>query len=79
MDVAKAIILKGEVQLTAQQRKEMLESKRKRVVAEIHSKCHQSSDQRTASTVQSIETAMEEAKVHIDPFKSVESQIKPTS
>src|SRR5512138_432170 len=35
IEVAKHIILKGEVQLTTQQRKEMQESKRKRIVAEI--------------------------------------------
>jgi rRNA metabolism SBDS family protein len=35
VEVAKQIILKGEIQLTAQQRKEMLENKRKRIVSEI--------------------------------------------
>lgn len=75
-DVAKQIILKGEVQLTTQQRKEMQESKRKRIIAEIA---------RNAINPQTggphpparIELAMEEARVHIDPFKSVESQIEP--
>jgi len=77
IDVAKHIILKGEVQLTTQQRKEMQESKRKRIVAEIA---------RNAINPQTggphpparIEAAMEEARVHVDPFKSVESQIEPT-
>jgi ribosome maturation protein SDO1 len=76
VEVAKHIILKGEVQLTTQQRKEMQESKRKRIVAEIA---------RNAINPQTggphpparIEAAMEEARVHIDPFKSVESQIEP--
>lgn len=73
--VARQIILKGEVQLTTQQRKEMQESKRKRVVAIIA---------RNAINPQSgaphppnrIEAAMEEARVHIDPFKSAESQVE---
>jgi ribosome maturation protein SDO1 len=77
IEVAKQIILKGEVQLTTQQRKEMQESKRKRIVAEIA---------RNAINPQTgaphpparIEAAMEEARVHVDPFKSVESQIEPT-
>lgn len=75
-EVAKHIILKGEVQLTTQQRKEMLESKRKRIIMEIA---------RNAINPQTgaphpparIEAAMEEARVHVDPFKSVESQIEP--
>ena len=74
--VAKHIILKGEVQLTTQQRKEMQESKRKRIIAEIA---------RNAINPQTgaphpparIEMAMEEARVHVDPFKSVEAQIEP--
>lgn len=73
--IARYIILKGEVQLTTQQRKEMQESKRRRVVAIIA---------RNAINPQTgaphpparIESAMEEARVHIDPFKSAESQVE---
>jgi ribosome maturation protein SDO1 len=73
--IARHIILKGEVQLTTQQRKEMQESKRRRVVAIIA---------RNAINPQTgaphpparIESAMEEARVHIDPFKSAESQVE---
>ena len=73
--IARHIILKGEVQLTTQQRKEMQESKRRRVVAIIA---------RNAINPQTgaphpparIEAAMEEARVHIDPFKSAESQVE---
>ncbi|MCJ7562095.1 MAG: ribosome assembly factor SBDS [Thermoplasmata archaeon] len=74
MEVAKIIILKGEVQLTTEQRKVMQENKRKRVVEYIA---------RNAMNPQTggphpptrIETAMEEARIHIDPFKSVEAQV----
>ncbi len=74
MEVAKIIILKGEVQLTTEQRKVMQENKRKRIVEYIA---------RNAMNPQTggphpptrIETAMEEARVHIDPFKSVEAQV----
>jgi ribosome maturation protein SDO1 len=73
-EVAKVIILKGEVQLTTEQRKIMQENKRKRVVEYIA---------RNAMNPQTggphpparIETAMEEARCHIDPFKSVEAQV----
>jgi len=74
MQVAKVIVLKGEVQLTTEQRHVMQENKRKRIVEYIA---------RNAMNPQTggphpparIETAMEEAKVHIDPFKSVEAQV----
>ena len=74
MQVAKIIVLKGEVQLTTEQRHVMQENKRKRIVEYIA---------RNAMNPQTggphpparIETAMEEAKVHIDPFKSVEAQV----
>lgn len=73
-EVAKVIILKGEVQLTTEQRKVMQENKRKRIVEYIA---------RNAMNPQTgaphpptrIETAMEEARCHIDPFKSVEAQV----
>lgn len=72
--VAKQIVLKGEIQLTTDQRRIMLENKRKRIVEYIA---------RNAMNPQTgaphpparIETAMEEAKVHIDPFKPVEAQV----
>jgi ribosome maturation protein SDO1 len=71
------ILKKGEVQLTTDQRRELTEAMRKKVVAEIV---------RNAINPQTkgphppgrIETAMEEARVRIDPFKSVESQVKET-
>ncbi|MFA5313997.1 MAG: ribosome assembly factor SBDS [Methanomassiliicoccales archaeon] len=75
VEVAKQIILKGEVQLTAQQRKEMLEAKRKRIISEI---ARNAINPQTGGphTAQRIEMAMDEAKVHIDPFKPVDVQIK---
>lgn len=75
LQVARQIILKGEVQLTTQQRKEMQESKRKRIVAEI---ARNAINPQTSAPhpPARIEAAMEEARVHIDPFKSAESQIE---
>lgn len=75
IEVAKHIILKGEVQLTTQQRRDMQESKRKRIVSEI---ARNAINPQTGAPhpPQRIEMAMDEARVHIDPFKSVEAQVK---
>ncbi len=75
LEVAKQIILKGEVQLTTQQRREMQESKRKRIVAEI---ARNAINPQTGAPhpPQRIEMAMEEARVHVDPFKPVDVQVE---
>ena len=75
VEIAKTIILKGEVQLTAQQRKEMLESKRLRIIAII---ARNAINPQTGGphTPARIEMAMEEAKVHIDAFKPVDLQVQ---
>ncbi|MCX6651134.1 MAG: ribosome assembly factor SBDS [Methanomassiliicoccales archaeon] len=75
VEIAKVIILKGEVQLTAQQRKEMLESKRLQIIATI---ARNAINPQTGGphTPARIEMAMEEAKVHIDAFKPVDLQVQ---
>jgi ribosome maturation protein SDO1 len=73
-EVAKIIILKGEVQLTTEQRKVMQENKRKRIVEYI-ARNAMNPQTGTPHPPARIETAMEEAKIHIDPFKSVEAQV----
>ncbi len=73
--IARKIILEGEVQITAEQRKEMLEQKRKQIVEYLR---RNTVDPRTGAPhpPQRIEMALEQAKVHIDIFKPVEAQIK---
>jgi len=73
-EVAAFIIKKGHVQLTAHQRKEMQEEKRKKIVATI---TRESINPQTKLPHPSrrIEIAMEEAKIHVDPFKSVDEQV----
>ena len=74
-EIAPKIIQKGEIHLTAEQRRHIVADKRNRVITFIA---------RNAINPQSgyphppqrIELAMEEAKVNIDPFKSVEEQVK---
>lgn len=73
--IARRIIEKGEIHLTADQRKQMVEEKRRQVITFIA---------RNAINPQTghphpptrIEMAMEEARVNIDPFKHVEEQVK---
>ncbi len=74
LEVAKAIVLKGEVQLTTDQRRIMQENKRKRIIEYI---ARNAMNPQTGGPhpVTRIETAMDDAKVHIDPFKTVEAQV----
>jgi ribosome maturation protein SDO1 len=73
--IAKEIIQKGEIQLTTEQRHEMQQQKRKRIVDMI---VKNAMDPRTKMPHPRtrIELALDEAKVHIDPFKSVNQQMK---
>jgi ribosome maturation protein SDO1 len=75
--IARRIIMKGEIHLTSEQRKHMIEEKRRQVVNFIA---------RNAINPQTghphpphrIEMAMEEARVNIDPFKHLDEQVKET-
>jgi ribosome maturation protein SDO1 len=75
LEAAVTIIKKGHVQLTAQQRKEMQEEKRKLIVATI---TRESINPQTKlpHPARRIEIAMDECRLHIDPFKSVDEQVK---
>ena len=73
--IAREIILKGEIQLTIEQRHEMQEKKRKRIV-DIIVRNAMDPNTKTPHPRQRIELAMDEAGVHIDPFKSIDQQVK---
>lgn len=75
LEAAVTIIKKGHVQLTAQQRKEMQEEKRKLIIATI---TRESINPQTKlpHPARRIEIAMDECKLHVDPFKSVDEQVK---
>jgi len=74
-EIARQIVLKGEVQVTTEQRHQLQEAKRRQIVATIA---------RNAMNPQTgaphpparIEAAMEEAKVHVDPFRPVDAQVQ---
>ncbi len=75
LQVGKEIVLKGEIQLTTDQRRELLDKKKKRISTLIA---------RDAFNPQTghphppnrIEAAMDESKVHIDPLRKAEDQIQ---
>ncbi|MDI6888026.1 MAG: ribosome assembly factor SBDS [Candidatus Thermoplasmatota archaeon] len=73
--VAREIVLKGELQITTEQRRKMIETKRKQIIATI---ARNAIDPRTnlPHPIQRIELAFEQAKVRIDPFKATEVQLK---
>jgi len=75
--VARKIIEKGEIHLTADQRKHMVEEKRRQVITFI---ARNAVNPQTGHPhpPQRIEMAMEEARVNIDPFKHLDEQVKET-
>lgn len=72
---ASVIIKEGEIQLTTTQRKEMIEAKKRAIVAEIARNAI-NPQTRTPHPPRRIEMAMEEARVRVDPFKPVEEQVR---
>lgn len=72
-NIASIILKKGELQLTADQRREMIENKKKQIINFISKYCI---DPRTnlPHPPKRIELALEESGVAIDPFKDAEEQ-----
>jgi len=75
--IAEKIILSGELQLTAEQRKKMLESKKKQII-DIIARNAINPQTKSPHPPARIEAAMDEAGVHIDPMKNVDELIKIT-
>jgi ribosome maturation protein SDO1 len=73
--IVKEIILQGKVQLTTEQRRKMEEDKLKQIIAMIAREAI-NPQTGTPHPPQRIEIAMKEAKVHIDPFKSADVQMR---
>ncbi len=68
------ILKKGNVPITTEQRNKLMEEKKRQIVNEI-AKNAINPQTNAPHPPQRIEKAIEEAKVHIDPMKSVEEQI----
>lgn len=73
--ISKTIIKFGEIQITAEQRRKMLEEKRKSI-ASIIARESINPQTNTPHTIERILNAMELAKVQIDIYKSAEEQIE---
>ena len=75
LEVATQILQKGQVQLTAEQRRQMQEDKRRQVIAKI-AREGINPQNGLPHPAQRIENAMNEAKVKVDAFKSVDEQVQ---
>ena len=74
MEILEIILDRGEVQLTTEQRRKKTEEKRKKIVAIL---LREAIDPRTKAphTQIRLENAMEQARIHVDPFKDEREQI----
>ena len=73
-EIAAKIVEKGEIQITAEQRKEMLEAKKQQVITYIAANAI-NPQTNTPHPPLRIQLALEEAKFHVDPFKPLEKEI----
>jgi ribosome maturation protein SDO1 len=71
----KQILLKGDLQLTTDQRRRMVERKKRLIIAHIARNAI-NPQTKAPHPPQRIETAMDEARIHLDPFKSVDAQVQ---
>jgi ribosome maturation protein SDO1 len=75
--IARRIIHKGEIHLTAEQRKQMISDKRRQVITFIARNAI-NPQTNLPHPPQLIERAMEETKVNIDPFRHIDELVKDT-
>ncbi|RLG35598.1 ribosome assembly factor SBDS [Methanosarcinales archaeon] len=73
-EIAMKIIKEGEVQLTTEQRRRRVEEKRRLVIDRI-ARISINPQTNTPHPPSRIEIALKEAKVHVDPFKSVDELV----
>lgn len=74
-EIATTILRDGEIQLTTDQRQKMQESKRRQIVQQIVRNAW-NPQAKAPHPPDRIERAMAEARVHVDPFRSVDGQVK---
>ncbi len=75
MKILEIVLKDGEVQLTTEQRRKKQEEKYRQIVAII---AREAIDPRTKlpHPVNRIEAALEQARIHVDPFKDAREQVK---
>ena len=73
--IAERIIKNGEMQFTTDQKRKMLEEKKKQIIAILMRECI---DPRTGAphTQMRLEQALEQSRVHIDGFRDAQSQLE---
>ncbi len=75
LPIAEIIIKKGDISLTAEQRKQFIENKRRQVI-EVIARNAINPQTKTPHPPTRIEQAMTEARVNIDPTKSIDELVK---
>lgn len=75
IEIAKRIVEKGEVQMTAEQRKELLESKRRRIIAYIAANAINPQNHLPHPPLR-IEIALDEGKFHVDPMRPFDKEVE---
>ena len=75
IEIGKKIVLNGEVPITTDQKRVMIQEKIKKIITIL---ARETIDPRTNAPhpPQRIEKALEEVKLHVDPFKPAEQQIQ---
>jgi len=76
LEISETILKKGDLQLTSEQRKNLIDDKRKQILNAI-SKNYVDPKTLIPHPPVRIEQAMKEARLSIDPFKSTSEQITP--
>jgi ribosome maturation protein SDO1 len=74
-EIIKQILSRGELNLTTDQRRKMVEEKRKQIIQYIN-KNYVDPKTKLPHPIQRIENSLENVRVVIDPFKKAEDQIK---
>lgn len=74
-EIATQIVKRGQIQLTTDQRRQMYEKKRKQIV-DIISRESINPQTNAPHPPARISQAMEDAKVHVDPFKTADEQVE---
>ncbi len=75
LEIIPKVITRGEIQITAEQRREMQEQKRKQLIDRITRNAVNPQMDDAPHPPERIESALEEAGVRVDPMEPVENQI----
>ena len=75
IDIYKKILNEGTIQLTSQQRKEMVDQKKKQIVAHVVANA-MNPQTGGPHPPQRIENAIDEARFSVDPMESIEKQVE---